>query len=343
MCRLLAVLGAVIAIATSGCQRQSLPERLTGAGSTFVDPLMSRWTAEYRRAESEDVRYVANGSTGGIIWMTEKKADFGCTDAPMTDEQLVKARKAGGDVVHVPLVLGAVVPVYHVPGLKQPLRLTGAVLADIYLGKVTRWNDAALSDLNPDAGLPDLPIAVVHRADGAGTTYIFTDFLGKTSPAWKQAIGASQVPAWPVGAKETGNEGVAQYVKNTAGSIGYVELAFAHQHDLAAGLVQNREKEYVKATVESTSAAAAGIADLPDDLRFSLTDPPGKGAYPICGATWAVLYLKQPGDRGQKVVAFLRWIIHDGQANARELLFAPLPPALVDRAEAKLRLIDTEK
>jgi phosphate transport system substrate-binding protein len=338
------LVAACVAFSATECPRNNLPERVTGAGSTFVNPLMIRWTAEFRRAKEEEVTYHSLGSTAGIHWMTDKQADFGCTDAPMTDAQLIKANKIGGEVVHIPLVHGAVVPVYNVDGLKKTLHFTGAVLADIYLGKIKKWNEQPLVDLNPDAGLPDKEIVVVHRADGSGTTFIWTDYLSKVSPEWAKKVGAVQTAEWPVGVKQTGNEGVGDHVKKTACSIGYVELAYAHQLDLEFGLVQNREKEFVKATLDSVTEAAAGAEPtMPADLRFSLTDPPGKKAYPICGTTWAVLYLRQPAGREQKVVDFLYWVIHDGQAFTRELLYAPLPPSLADRANKKLNLISAGK
>jgi phosphate transport system substrate-binding protein len=269
--------------------------------------------------------------------MTEQKADFGCTDGPMTDAQLMQANKIGGDLIHVPLVLGAVVPVYNLESVKESLHFTGAVLADIYLGKITRWNEKPVLDLNPDAGLPDQPITVVHRRDGSGTTFIWTDYLSKVSPAWKEKVGAVQSAEWPVGVKQTGNEGVAEHVKKTPGSIGYVELSYTHQFDLAFGLVQNRDKKFVKASLDTVSEAAAGaLTEIPDDLRFSLTDSPGKRSYPICGATWAVLYVRQPAVRGERVVDFLRWVLGDGQGFARELLYAPLPPSLAERAKKNL-------
>jgi phosphate ABC transporter phosphate-binding protein len=328
-----------LAICATGCSRHNLPEQVTGGGSTFVNPLMIRWTAEYKRAEGEDVAYKSLGSAGGIIWLTERKADFACTDAPMSDAQLAKARKAGGEVVHVPLILGAVVPVYNLPAAKGPVRFSGATLADIYLGEIKRWNDPALVALNLDAGLPDQPISVIHRGDGSGTTYIWTDYLSKVSAAWTKKVGASQEPKWPVGVKQMGNEGVADAVKNAPGSIGYLELSYVHQHDLTAGLVQNRHRQYVRASVDTITAAAADLSGIPEDLRFSITDPPGKDAYPICGATWAVLFVHQPSSRGAKVVDFLRWTLHDGQGYARAQLYAPLPPALVERAEKNLDLV----
>jgi phosphate transport system substrate-binding protein len=344
MKRLAMVAVVCLALSAAGCSRDNLPERTTGAGSTFVNPLMIRWTAEYKRAKEDDVTYHSLGSTAGIQWMTDKKADFGCTDAPMTNEQVMKANKLGGEVVHIPLVHGAVVPVYNVDGLKKPLHFTGAVLADIYLGKIKKWNEPPLAELNPDAGLPDKEIVVVHRADGSGTTFIWTDYLSKVSTEWKRRVGAVQGAEWPIGVKQTGNEGVAQHVKDTPGSIGYVELAYVHKLDLQFGLVQNFEKEFVKATIDSiTAAAAEADPNIPADLRFSLTNCLGKKAYPICGTTWAVLYLHQPAAREQKVVDFLYWVIHDGQEFTRDLLYAPLPASLVERADKKLNLVTAGK
>jgi phosphate transport system substrate-binding protein len=299
--------------------------------------MMSKWTSEYDKAKGVKINYNSIGSGGGIQQMTAKTLDFGCSDAPMNDEQLQKAREIGGEVVHIPLVMGAVVPAYNLEEAKELLQFTGTVLADIFLGKITRWNDKAIQDLNPGVPLPDKSISVVHRSDGSGTTHIWVDYLSKVSAEWKTKVGVGTSISWPTGVGQKGNEGVAGHVKRTPGSIGYIELIYALQNKIAFALVQNKEGVAIKASLESVTAAAASVlTEIPDDLRYSLTNAPGKEAYPISGTSWAVLYVRQLGDKGQAVVDFLRWATHEGQQYCEELHYSRLPPGLVQRLEKKL-------
>ena len=333
--RLATALLAAIVILVSGCGPAK--PRLNGGGSTFVYPMMSKWAAEYDKAKAVEVNYQSIGSGGGIQQMTVKTFDFGCTDSPMNEEQLDKARKEGGEVLHIPLVMGAVVPAYHLEEVQEPLIFSGPVLADIFLGKIKKWNAPALAELNPNVKLPAKDIGVVHRSDGSGTTYIWVDYLAKTSPDWKQKVGVGTSVNWPSGEGAKGNEGVAGRVKETPGAIGYVELTYALQNNIKFGLVRNKENIPIKADLHSVTAAAENaLQTIPEDLRYSLTDPPGKDSYPIAGTVWALLYVHQPADKGQQVVDFLRWVTHDGQKYAEDLHYARLPEGLVQRLEKKL-------
>lgn len=312
--------------------------RLNAGGSSFVNPMMSKWADEYNKAKKVEVNYQATGSGNGIQQMTAKTLDFGCTDAPMNEEQAAKCKEKGGDPVHIPLVMGAVVATYNLDEVGDAkLKFSGTVLADIYLGKIKKWNDKALADLNPGVKLPDKEIAVVQRSDSSGTTYIWTDFLSKVSPELKEKIGVSASPKWPVGVGQKGNDGVAGQVKRTPGGIGYVELIYALKSKLAFGLVKNKEGEFVEPSLESVTAAADGsLTDIPDDLRYSITDAPGKKSYPISGTVWAVLYGTQPAGRGKAVVDFLRWVTHEGQEMAAPLHYARLTKGLIDKIDKKL-------
>ncbi len=320
---------------------------LKGGGSTFAQPAVEVWSDRYAKATGTQVEYDAVGSSRGIRQMTEQVLDFGCTDAPLADDQFRSARAIAGEVVHVPLVLGAVVPTYNLPGAPAQLRFTGPILADIYLGKITKWNDPAIALTNPSVALPDLPIIAVRRSDGSGTTFIWTEYLGKVSSEWSQKVGAKTEPTWPelpplaggnarwVAAR--GNDGVAREVSRNAGAIGYVEVSYAVQNNLPAGQVKNQAGRFVAPmSAGVTAAAAAGLAGIKPDLVFSLTDPPGADSYPISGATWAVLYLAQPAGKRAELVRFLRWIVHDGQALVADLKYAPLPAELVRRIDPVL-------
>ncbi|MCC7085052.1 MAG: phosphate ABC transporter substrate-binding protein PstS [Pirellulales bacterium] len=303
-------------------------------------PMMSKWSSEYDKSKSVKVNYQSVGSGGGIQQMTVKTFDFGCTDAPLNNEQLQKARATGGEVLHIPLTMGAIVPAYNLDEVQAPLRFTGPVLADIFLGKITKWDEKPIRDLNPDATLPNKDIAVVRRSDGSGSTFIWTDYLAKVSPACKTQVGIGTSVNWPTGVGQKGNEGVAGQVKRTSGSIGYIELTYALQNKINYGLVRNKEAEFVHANLESVTAAANGaLAEIPDDLRYSLTDQPSSGAYPISGTVWAVLYTNQPAEGGRAVVDFLRWVTHEGQQYSAELHFARLPQGLVERVEKKLNQV----
>ena len=320
-----------------GCSGGGGKPRLNGAGATFIYPMMSKWAAEYDKAKGVEVNYQSIGSGGGIQQMTAKTADFGSTDGPMNEEQLEKARETGGEVVHIPLAMGAVVPIYNLEDVSEPLTFTGPVLADIFLGKIKKWNDQAIQDLNPGVKLPNKDIGVVHRSDGSGTTYIWVDYLAKVSPEWKKKVGVATSVNWPTGEGAKGNEGVAGSVRGSPGSIGYIELIYALQNDIKFGLVKNKEGVAVKASLKSITAAADNaLKDIPEDLRYSITDAAGKDSYPISGTNWAVIYVNQPSGTGQQVVDFLRWVTHDGQQFCEDLHYAKLPPGLVKRVEKKL-------
>lgn len=333
------VLGVFVAFLT-GCRDQhgGNSATLTGAGSTFVEPMMGKWAEVYKNEKNVHINYQGLGSGAGIKQMTDKAVDFGCTDAFMKEEQLQDARKAGGDVVHIPLVMGGVVPAYNVPGVDRPVRFTGGVLADIFLGRIHKWNDKALQSLQEQGvELPDLDVATVHRSDSSGTTSIFTDYLSKASQDWREGPKSGTSVKWPLGGGENGTAGVAGFISKTPGSIGYVELIYALQNKIQYGAVKNRAGKYVLATLESVTKAAEGaLKNVPDDLRYSITDAPGEDAYPISGTTWAVVYVKQPADRGPAVADFLRWVTHEGQKYTSDLQYAPLPEGLVRRVDQKL-------
>jgi phosphate transport system substrate-binding protein len=311
---------------------------MNGAGATFPYPIYSKWFDQYTKVD-KTVRfnYQSIGSGGGIRQITERTVDFGASDGPMTDDQL---KKAPGELLHIPTVLGAVLATYNLPG-NPKLRFTSDVLADIFLGKITKWNDARLVAANPSANLPNQPILVVHRSDGSGTTYIWTDYLSKVSKEWETKVGRGTSVNWPVGLGGKGNEGVAGQVKNTPGALGYVELAYAVTNKLPVSAIQNRAGRFVEPSLESTSAAAAGAAkDMPADFRVSLTNAPGEDAYPAVSFTWLLVYREQQDEvKGRALVNFLRWAIHDGQKDASALLYAPLPPQVVKMVEAKLEHI----
>ncbi len=275
-----------------------------------------------------EINYQSIGSGGGIRQLTNQTVFFGATDGPMTNEQ---QQAAPGKILHFPTVLGGDVPVYNIPGVDMELKFTGKVLADIFLGKITKWSDAAITALNPGVKLPGTDITVCHRSDGSGTTYIWVDFLSKVSPEWKQKAGVATSVNWPVGIGGKGNEGVAGLVKQTPGSIGYVELVYALQNKIEYGSVQNMAGEFVRCSVDSVTAAAAESAKvMPKDFRVSITNAPGKGVYPISSFTWLLLY-ESPKDkqRAKIMVDFMKWALTDGQKYAKDLGYAPLPESVV--------------
>ena len=307
--------------------------QINGAGATFPNPIYSKWFAEYNRLHpAVRINYQPIGSGGGIRQLTAQTVFFGATDGPMTDEQLAAAP---GPILHLPTVLGAVVPVYNLRGVDD-LKFSGPVLADIYLGRIKKWNDPAIAKLNPGVTLPASDIAVVHRSDGSGTTYIFLDYLSKVSSDFKQTVGVNTSVKWPTGVGGKGNEGVAGLVAQTPGAIGYVELIYALQTRIPFGAVQNAAGEFVKASPDSVTKAAAG-ATIPDDFRVSITNAPGPGAYPISSFTWLLLYAS-PADKekARAMVDFVRWAITDGQKFATELGYAPLPSNVVTQELAAL-------
>jgi phosphate transport system substrate-binding protein len=315
---------------------------LQGSGSTFVKPAMDHWAKLYEEKTGVKITYTGNGSGSGVQNMIDRVGDFGCTDAFLTDAQLKKANDQGGAVVHVPLALGAVVVTYNLE-VKQ-LRFTGEVLADIYLGKITKWNDPAHRACNPGAELPDLEITVVRRSDSSGTTAIWTDYLSKVSKDWADKVGTGTIVKWPVGEDAEKNPGVAKAVSRQAGAIGYVELGFALERNLKYAQVRNKAEAYILPSLESaTAAAAAALEDIKDDLRFSLTNTPGKESYPICGATWLVVYADQSAQKqkGKELVKFLRWAVTDGQAKLEDLRYAPLPEKMAERVKKQIDTIKT--
>jgi phosphate ABC transporter phosphate-binding protein len=331
-----------LTLPNAGCNR--LERKLNGTGSTFIAPLMKEWGNKYYESKQVKINYESVGSGAGVQRLNAGIFDFACTDAPLTDKQLERLKTTGGDVVHIPLVMDAVVPVYNLDDAKYELIFSGEVLADIFAGQIKKWNDKAIQELNPDAKdkLPDKEIVVVHRNDGSGTTYILTDYFSKVSAkTWKNAGTSIE---WRTGEGKTGNDGVANHVETTPFSIGYLPLTHALKHDkLKVGLVKNREGIPMKATPESIQAAASGmLSNIPDDLRYSITDAPGKDSYPISGTTWAIVFVKQPPDKGREVVDFLRWATHEGQDEAEKLHYPRLPKELVSRVEKKLDAIKVQ-
>lgn len=311
---------------------------LTGAGATFPYPLYSKWFDAYSSKTGVKINYQSIGSGGGIRQLSEQTVDFGGTDAPMSDAELAKAK--GGAVLHIPTALGAVAVIYNIAEVTQPLKLTGDVLAAIYQGQISKWGDARIASLNPGVKLPATDILVVHRSDGSGTSYVFTDYLANISSAWAANPGKGKEVQWPVGLGAKGNDGVAGQVKQTPGAIGYVELAYATQNKLSAAMLKNAAGEYVAPAIASVTAAAAGAsAKLPSttDYRVSIVNASGTGVYPISSFTWIILYQKQPDPvKGKTLVDFLRWALSDGQAMEAPLDYAPLPDAMRSALMAKL-------
>ena len=330
---------AVAAVASASLAAQGV--QINGAGATFPYPIYSKWFSEYNKLKpTVQINYQSIGSGGGIRQISQRTVFFGATDGPMTPDQM---QSAPGKILHFPTVLGAVVPVYNIPGVKQELKFTGPVLADITLGKITKWNDAAIAKLNPGVTLPPTDIVVAHRSDGSGTTYIWVDYLSKVSPEFLKTVGVATSVKWPVGVGGKGNEGVAGLVSQTPGALGYVELIYALQNNISYGSVQNSSGAFVRASVDAvTAAAAAAAAKMPEDFRVSITNPPGNDAYPIASFTWLLLY-ESPQDKqqGKIMVEFLQWALTDGQKFAKELGYAPLPKTVVDmelKALQKIKL-----
>ena len=315
--------------------------QINGAGATFPYPIYSKWFEEFRKQHPNvEINYQSIGSGGGIRQMSAETVFFGATDGPMTDEQLKSAPRA---ILHFPTVLGADVPVYNLANVGSDLKFSGTLLADIFLGKIKKWNDPALVKLNPDVKLPATDITVVHRSDGSGTTYIWADYLAKVSPEWKSKVGVNTSVNWPVGVGGKGNEGVAGLVSQTPGSIGYVELIYATQNKIAYGMVQNAAGEFVKASEASvTAAAAAASGSMPDDFRVSITNAAGAGAYPVSSFTWLLLF-EDAKDKAQAkiMVDFLKWALTDGQALAAPLGYAPLPAEVIKKEMTMLERVKT--
>ena len=309
---------------------------LTGAGATFPNPIYTKWFADYKKVDpSASFNYQAIGSGGGQKQIIEGTVDFGASDGPMSDESLAKAP---GKILHVPTVAGAVAITYNLPGVNS-MKLDGSTLADIYLGKITKWNDPAIAKLNGGEKLPATPIAVAHRADGSGTSYIFTDYLSSVSPEWKSKVGAQTTVKWPAGIGGKGNDGVAGLVKQANGAIGYVELIYAIQIKLPTAELKNAEGAFVKPSLEGITAAMQ-TATIPDDFRFSMVNAPGKDSYPISGATWLLVYQQQKdAAKGKALVSFLKWALTDGEKEVTTLDYAPLPDAVQKKVLAEIDTI----
>ena len=310
---------------------------INGAGATFPYPIYSKWFDEYAKVDpSVRFNYQSIGSGGGQKQILAQTVDFGASDGPMSDDNLAKAP---GKLLHIPTVAGADVVAYNLPG-NPVLKLDPDAIAGVFLGQIKKWNDPKITALNPGIKLPDQDIVVVHRSDGSGTTYIWTDYLSKISSEWKQKVGTNTSVNWPTGLGGKGNEGVAGQIKQTPGALGYVELIYAVQNKMPYADVKNASGEFVKASLESITAAMA-TAQIPDDFRFSMTNAPGKDAYPIAGATWLLVYEQQKDPmKGNKLVEFLKWAMKDGEKMARDLQYAPLPENVQERV---LRRVDEIK
>jgi len=331
----IAAVGAVTLVVGVTAQKV----QIQGAGATFPNPIYQKWISEYNKLHPNvEINYQSLGSGARIRQLTNQTVFFGASDGPMTNEQL---QAAPGKILHFPTVLGADVPVYNLPGLNAELKFTGPVLADIFLGKITKWNDGALTKLNSGVNLPATDITVVHRSEASGTTYIWVDYLSKVSPEWKMKVGVQTSVNWPTGVGGKGNEGVAGTVTQTPGSIGYVELVYALQNKIAYGSVQNMAGEFTKANVESvTAAAGAAAGKMPPDFRVSITNAPGKGVYPISSFTWILLY-ENPKDKmlAKAMLDYVKWALTDGQKFAAGLGYAPLPAEVVKLEMAALAKI----
>jgi phosphate transport system substrate-binding protein len=310
--------------------------RVQGAGATFPNPLYQKWLSEYKKVNANaSIDYQSVGSGAGVKQFTERTIDFGASDLAMTDDEI---KKVQGEVVHIPTVLGAVVVTYNLQGVAQPLKFSPDVLADIFLGKIKRWDDPALKADNAGVNLPAADIGVVYRSDGSGTSAVFTDYLSKVSAEWKQEVGTSKTPTFPVGQGGKGNEGVTGAIKQQPDSIGYVELIYAKQNHLPVALIKNASGNFVEPSLDT--AAAESVASTPDDLRVSITNAAGASAYPISSYTYILISKDQPdAAKGKTLVDFLWWSLHDGTLFARALDYAPLPPEILKRAEAKLNSI----
>ena len=307
-------------------------QKINGAGATFPGPIYSKWFSEFSQEHpGVEINYQQIGSGGGIRQVTAGTVDFGATDGPMTNEQLAASKVK---LVHIPTVLGAVVPIYNIPGVSQELKFAPDVLADIYLGKISTWNDARIAKDNPGAKLPSTEIIVTHRSDGSGTSFIFTDYLSKVSSEWKSSVGANTAVSWPKGLGGKGNEGVAGLVRQIQGSIGYVELIYAMQNKIPFGMIRNSSGQWVKGSIEGVTAAAASIKTMPADYRVSITNAPGATSYPISSFTW-LLIPTNPTDAGKEKVikGFLEWMLDKGETEVSSLYYAPLPPELIAKVK----------
>ena len=343
---LLVVVSLAISMILTGCKNEETPSKepqknieLIGAGATFPQPLYTKMFDVYYKNTGVKVNYQGIGSGGGIRQLLEMAVDFGATDAYMSDDQL---KEAPQKIVHIPMALGAVVVTYNLEG-NPKLKLDGETISDIFLGKITKWNDDRIKRLNPDVNLPDMNITVIHRSDGSGTTFIFTDFLSKVSEEWKEKVGCGKSLNWPVGLGAKGNPGVAGLVKQTPGSIGYVELAYAEENNLPYAMIKNKKGNFINPSLESVSLAAN--VPLPDDTRVRLTNTDAEKGYPISSFTWIIVYENQnykgrSKERAEELVKLLWWMIHEGQEYNEPLLYGRLPKAAVEKAERIIKGIN---
>ncbi|HKV81834.1 MAG TPA: phosphate ABC transporter substrate-binding protein PstS [Candidatus Sulfotelmatobacter sp.] len=328
----LLLVGALLALPVFG------QTTLSGAGATFPYPMYSKWFSEYSKSHSGvEINYQSIGSGGGIRQVTAGTVDFGASDMPMTDKQLQDSKTK---ILNLPTVLGADVPAYNIPGVTGEVKFTPEVLAGIFMGKISKWNDKAITSANPGVNFPDKDIIVVHRSDGSGTTFIWTDYLSKVSPEWKSQVGSDTSVKWPVGLGNKGNEGVSGLIRQMSGSIGYVELIYAVQNNIPYGSVRNSAGNFVKASLESVSAAAASAPKMPPDFRVSITNAPGKDAYPIASFTWLLIPIpsKDPG-KGKILNDFLNWMVTDGQKMTAALSYAPLPDNVVAKEKEAIKQV----
>jgi phosphate transport system substrate-binding protein len=330
--RRMAILAALFLVAVVAVAQT----KLNGAGATFPYPIYSKWFSEFQKSNGVQINYQSIGSGGGIRQLQSGTVDFGASDMPLNDDQL---KQMGKPIIQFPTVLGSVVPAYNVPGVSTELKFTPETLAGIYLGKITKWNDKALTSVNPGVKLPDQGIVVVHRSDGSGTTFVWTDYLSKISPEWKSSVGANTSVKWPVGLGGKGNEGVAGTIRQQPGAIGYIELIYALQNKIEFGVVKNAAGNFVKASLDTTSKAAAGTK-VPPDFRVSITNAPGKDAYPIASFTY-LLVPTQWQDQGKKtaMVNFLNWMLDKGEPMVTGLDYASIPKQVAEMEKAKIKEI----
>ena len=333
MIRRIALLCAVVALCFVPVFAETM---LNGAGATFPYPMYSKWFSEYNKLHPDvQINYQSIGSGGGIRQVLNGTVDFGASDGPMTDEQLKEAKTK---ILHIPTVLGADVPAYNVEGVSGEIKFTPDVLANIFLGKITNWNDAAIAKANPGMKFPNDAIIVVHRSDGSGTTYIWTDYLSKVSKDWASQVGKGTSVKWPVGLGGKGNEGVAGQIRQLKGSIGYVELIYAVENKITFGSVQNAAGTFVKASLDGVTEAAGSVKNMPADFRVSITNAPGKTAYPISSFTWLLIPVQsKDASRGKIISDFLNWMVTDGQKMTAQLSYAPLPTSVADRVKAEIK------
>ena len=334
MIRRIAVLLACLALALPALGQT----QLNGAGATFPYPMYSKWFNEYNKLHPDvQINYQSIGSGGGIRQVLNGTVDFGASDGPMTDEQLKEAKTK---ILHIPTVMGAVVPAYNVPGVSGEIKFTPEDLADIFLNKIANWNNPAIAKANPGVKFPDQPIIVVHRSDGSGTTYIFTDYLSKISKEWETTVGRGTSVKWPVGLGGKGNEGVAGQVRQLQGSIGYVELIYAVQNNIPYGSVKNAAGEFLKGSLDGVTEAAASMKSMPADFRVSITNAPGKTAYPISSFTWMLIPVQsKDAKKGQIIVDFLNWMVTDGQKMTTQLAYAPLPENVAEKVKTAIKQV----